>query len=144
MKIVLDTNVLVSGLLSPFGPPAEIVRLATIAAVQVCYDSRILAEYRQVLLRPVFPFGQAQVEILLTQIETDGLLVGARPLPEQLPDPDDEVFLAVALAAQARYLVTGNLKHYPAKSRQGIRVVSPRNFLELYREEGNSDYVSTN
>ena len=138
MKIVLDTNVLVSGLLSPFGPPAEIVRLVTIGAVQVCYDSRILAEYRQVLLRPVFPFSQAQVETLLAQIGTDGLLVGARPLPEPLPDPDDEVFLAVALAGQARCLVTGNLKHYPAKSRQGIRVVSPSHFLELYREEEDS------
>ena len=51
---------------------------------------------------------------------------------EQLPDSGDEVFLAVALAAQVRYLVIGNLKHYPAKSRQGIRVVSPRDFLELY------------
>jgi uncharacterized protein len=139
MKVVLDTNVLVSGLLSPFGPPAEIVRLVTIEAVQVCYDLRILTEYRQVLLRPVFPFSQEQVETLLAHIETYGLLVGAHPLPKHLPDPDDEVFLAVALAAQARYLVTGNLKHFPAKNRQGIQVVSPRDFLELYREKGNSD-----
>ena len=95
MKIVLDTNVLVSGLLSPFGPPAEIVRLVTIEAVQVCYDLRILVEYRQVLLRPIFPFSPEQVETLLNHIETTGLLVGAHPLPEHLPDPDDEVFLAV-------------------------------------------------
>ncbi len=139
MKIVLDTNVVVSGLLSPFGPPAEIVRLVTIEAVQVSYDLRILTEYRQVLLRPAFPFSQEQVETLLTHIETTGLLVGAHPLPEHLPDPDDEVFLAVALAVQAHYLVTGNLKHYPAKNRQGIQIVLPKDFLELYREKGNSD-----
>lgn len=136
MRIVLDTNVLVSGLLSPFGPPAEVVGLITGGAVQVCYDARILAEYRQVLLRPAFPFTLVQVETLLVQIEADGMLVGTHPLPERLPDPDDEAFLAVALAGRVRYLVTGNLKHFPAKSRQKMRVVSPRDFLELFRKEG--------
>lgn len=56
MRIVLDTNVLLSGLLSPSGPPGNIARLITTGAVRVCYDARILVEYRQVLLRPTFPF----------------------------------------------------------------------------------------
>ncbi len=139
MRIVLDTNVLVSGLLSPFGPPGDIVRLITTGTVQVCYDARILGEYREVLLRPAFSFSQVQVESVLAQLEADGDLVTARPLPEDLPDPDDEVFLAVALAGQADCLVTGNLRHYPAPRRQGVRVVSPRNFLELYRKMDVSD-----
>lgn len=139
MRIVLDTNVLVSGLLSPFGPPGDIVRLITTGTVRVCYDARILGEYRQVFLRPAFPFSQVQVESVLAQLEADGDLVTAEPLPEGLPDPDDEVFLAVALASQAYCLVTGNLRHYPASRRQGVRVVSPRNFLELYRKMTVSD-----
>ena len=134
MRIVLDTNVLVSGLLFPFGPPGDIVRLITTGTVRVCYDARILGEYRQVLSRPAFSFSQIQVESLLAQLEADGDLVTAPPLSEDLPDPDDEVFLAVDLASQARCLVTGNLRHYPASRRQGVRVVSPRNFLELYRK----------
>ncbi len=133
MKIVLDTNVLVSGLLSAFGPPGEIVRLVTARAVRLCYDARILGEYRQVLLRPAFPFSLARVESLLDQIQADGEPVEARLLPGRLPDPDDEVFLAVALAGQAGCLVTGNLKHYPKRHRQGVEVVSPRDFVELYR-----------
>ena len=136
MRIVLDTNVLVSALLSPFGPPAEILRLVTTGVVQVCYDARILGEYRQVLLRPAFPFRSTQVESLLAQIEADGVPVTAFALSRRLPDPDDEAFLAVALAGKARYLVTGNLRHFPQWSRQDVRVVSPREFLEAYRREG--------
>ena len=139
MRIVLDTNVLVSGLLSPFGSPGDIVRLITTGTVRVCYDARILGEYRQVLLRPAFSFSQVQIESVLAQLEADGDLVTAGPLPEGLPDLDDEVFLAVALASQARCLVTGNLRHYPASRRQGVRVVSPKNFLELYRKMAVSD-----
>ncbi len=139
MRIVLDTNILVSGLLSPFGPPGDIVRLITTGTVRVCYDARILGEYRQVLLRPAFSFSQVQIESVLAQLEADGDLVTARPLSEGPPDPDDEIFLAVAIASQAHCLVTGNLRHYPASRRQGVQVVSPRNFLELYREMAGFD-----
>ncbi len=80
-----------------------------------------------------FPFSRARVEALLDQIQADGEPVEALPLPRRLPDPDDECFLAAALAGKAQYLVTGNLKHYPKRNRQGVQVVSPRDFLELYR-----------
>lgn len=129
----MDTNVLVSGLISPFGPPAEVVRLVTANRVQVLYDPRILAEYQQVLTRPTFSFAPGRVEALLSQIEADGELVMAPPLVEPLPDPDDEAFLAVALTGRAQCLVTGNLRHFPAQSRQGVLVVPPRAFIETYR-----------
>ena len=134
MRIVLDTNVLVSALLSPFGPPGEILRLITTGLIRVCHDARILCEYRQVLLRPAFPFGRFQAESLLDQLEADGVPVAALPLAQRLPDPDDEAFLEVGLAGEARYLVTGNLKHYPTRTRQGVQVASPRDFLEAYRQ----------
>ncbi|MCC7264933.1 MAG: putative toxin-antitoxin system toxin component, PIN family [Candidatus Latescibacteria bacterium] len=139
MRVVLDTNVLVSGLLSPYGPPGELVRLVAVGALQVCYDARILTEYREVLLRPLFSFSLVQVETLLEQIKAGGLTVGARPLSAPLPDPDDEVFLAVALAGPAPHLVTGNTKHFPVKSRQGVQVVSPAEFLSLYRKQMTQD-----
>ena len=136
MRVVLDTNVLVSALLSPFGPPAEILRLVTTGVVRICHDARVLGEYRRVLLRPAFPFRSPQVESLLAQIEADGEPVAAFALSRRLPDPDDEAFLEVALAGKARYLVTGNLKHYPQRSRHGVRVVSPRELLEACRGKG--------
>ena len=101
----------------------------------MCYDARILGEYSQVLRRPAFAFSPIQVDAVLAQLEADGDLVTARPLRERLPDPDDEVFLAVALAGHADCLVTGNLRHYPASRRHGVQVVSPRAFWR-YTEKG--------
>ncbi len=82
---------------------------------------------------------KSQVDTLLDQIEADGDLVGALPLVKHLPDFEDEVFLAVALAGRAQCLVTGNLKHYPEQSRQGVRGVLPREFLELFRRSDAQD-----
>jgi len=133
MKIVLDTNVLVSGLLFPYGVPGEIVRMVASATLELCHDARILGEYREVLLRPKFSFRAPEVENFLSQIENCGFLVSAVPLRAPLPDPYDEPFLEAAIAGKARCLVTGNTKHYPVRKRQDILVLSPAKFLEFYR-----------
>ena len=135
MKIVLDTNVLVSGLLQSFGPAGQILRLVAVGDLVLGYDSRILAEYRDVLLREKFRFDPERMNALLEEIRAAGTLVSARPLAVRLPDPDDEPFLEVALACEARCLVTGNGKHYPAKARHGVEVLTPRELIELYRAE---------
>jgi putative PIN family toxin of toxin-antitoxin system len=133
MKIVCDTNVLVSGLLSPFGPSAKIVRLIASADVTVLVDARLVSEYREVLLRPKFGFSSDAVEALLDQIMASGDSVSAGPIHRPLPDPDDEPFLEVAISGMADALVTGNQRHYPKPARAGIRVLSPREFLEYYK-----------
>lgn len=133
MKVVLDTNVLVSGLLSPFGPPADVVRLAAAGALSLGVDARILEEYRLVLARPRFGFDATRVGALLSQIDADGARGATRPLLLRLPDPDDEPFLEVALAVEAEALVTGNARHFPPSRREGILVLSPREFVEEYR-----------
>ena len=130
MRVVIDTNVLVSGLLSPFGPPGVIVGLIAAGRLSLCYDSRILAEYNEVLGRPSFPFAEKDVAVLMAQIRTGGELATANPLSVRLPDPNDEPFLEVAASAMVEFLVTGNLKHFPRERRQGVRVVSPRELLE--------------
>ncbi|MBI2502160.1 MAG: PIN domain-containing protein [Candidatus Latescibacteria bacterium] len=135
MRVVLGTDVLVSGLLSPYGAPGVLVQLVAIGELQLCYDARVLAEYCEALRRPAFPFTQPQVEALVDQVKAGGLVVAARPLPGPPPDPDDEVFLAVALAGAVRHLVTGNTRHYPVKSRQEVLVVSPAEFLTWYRKQ---------
>ena len=66
MKIVLDTNVLVAGLLSPFGPCGEIVRMVSSGEVTLCFDALILAEYSEVLYRSKFRFDKDKVAALLT------------------------------------------------------------------------------
>lgn len=136
MTIVLDTNVLVSGLLSPFGPPADVVRLVAAGVVRLGLDARLLEEYRLVLARPRFGFHPDRVAELLAQVEVEGVRGAPAPLRLRLPDPDDEPFLEVALSVGAEALVTGNARHYPPSRRAGIRVVSPRAFMDEYRARG--------
>lgn len=133
MRIVLDTNVVVSGLLSPFGPPGEIMRLVSCGAVTLCLDARILAEYDEVLARPRFGLDPDSVAALLDFVDFNSETVASRPLTFRLPDLDDEPFLEVALGCEADCLVTGNLAHFPPQSRSGVTVLSPAEFMERYR-----------
>lgn len=133
MRVVLDTNVLVSGLLSPFGAPGEIVRLISSGSVTICFDARILAEYEEVLARPRFGFDADAVAALLDFMVSQGEPVASVPLAERLPDPDDEPFLEVAIAGGADFLVTGNAVHFPARAARDVRVISPSEFLAIHR-----------
>jgi len=132
--VVVDTNVLVAGLLSPFGPPGEIVRMIATGSLTVAYDARMMAEYVEVLRRQKFSFNKEHVEAFLDQIRVTGLAAAGDPLPIHLPDQGDEPFLEVALAVRAQCLITGNVKHYPPGARQGLRVFTPREFIESYRK----------
>ena len=135
MKLVLDTNIVVSGLLRSQGNPAQVLALVLSGAVQICQDERILAEYAEVLARPRFKFDPKRVREVLNKVAADGLAVDASGEPGfDLPDADDEPFLAVALAASADFLVTGNLSDYPPHQRQGCAVVSPAAFMEHWRK----------
>ena len=135
MKIVLDTNVLVSGLLTPFGPSGEIVRMVFSGELILCIDARILSEYKDVLHRPKFAFNDDHVNILLEFIRQYGQFISSLPLKNRLPDPDDEPFLEVAVAGQAVSLVTGNAVHFPSPLREGVRVLSPSKFVAFYRKQ---------
>lgn len=133
-RIVLDTNVLVAGVLSEHGPPGWIVDLVAAEEIVVVYDSRILAEYQDVLARRELGLKPARVALLLDTVREAGVLVSARPWPAKLPDPEDEPFLAVAGAARVP-LVTGNTRHFPASSRRGVTVQTPREFVDSLREK---------
>ncbi len=112
MLLVLDTNVLVSGLLNPIGAPGRIVDLILAGHLRLAYDDRILAEYRAVLLRSRFGFPPQAVEHLLGYITHTGEAIIAPPLTVEAPDPTDLPFAEVALAASACCLVTGNAPHF--------------------------------
>jgi putative PIN family toxin of toxin-antitoxin system len=135
MKIVLDTNVLVSGLLTPFGPSGEIVRMVSAGKLILYIDARILSEYHEVLQRPKFKFNNDRINTLISFIKHNGQFVSALPLKSSLPDPDDESFLEVAIAGNVRCLITGNIVHYPSSHREGINILSPSEFLGYYRKE---------
>ena len=134
MRVVLDTNVLVSALLTPHGPPARIVRFALAGDIALLHDERILAEYREVLTRARFGFDPHDVAVVLEELERLGEPVLARPLYVTLPDPDDLPFLEVAVAGDTEALVTGNFKHFePATRSHALAIVTPAELLERLR-----------
>lgn len=133
MTIVLDTNVLVAGLLSSAGPPAWIIEAVFVGRLELALDAAIRDEYDDVLRRPEFQFPKNRVDDLLDAIDRFAFWAAAvPPHPVPLPDPDDERFLAVA-AATGSVLVTGNLRHFPTRCRGGVTVRTPREFFEEMR-----------
>ena len=134
MRIVLGTNVLVSGLLAPFGACGAVVRMVTSAEIVLCVDARILLEYAEVLHRPKFEIDPALADLVLDYIRSSSELHSGVPLCTPLPDVDDAPFLEVAVSAGAECLVTGNLKQFPKACRSGVRVLSPKQFLACFEE----------
>ena len=102
MRVVLDTNVLVSGLLAPFGPPGAIVRMVVSGALILCVDARVLSEYHDVLRRPRFDFDEDAVAALMDYLEATADTAAAVPLAKRLPDTDDEALLEVAIESRHR------------------------------------------
>lgn len=113
MRVVLDTNVLVSALLSPEGKPAQILKRFLRGEFVLCYDARIMSEYEQVLLRPKFRFDPKHVKAILDYIRLVGLETKAPALQVPFTDEYDKKFYEVAKFTGA-VLVTGNLKHFPS------------------------------
>ena len=133
MKVVLDTNILVSALISSFGNSARILDLVLLGDLQLVYDDRIIAEYREVLARPRFEFDSDDVADLLHYLATEGMAITAPPLSVTLPDPDDLPFLEVA-TAMGVILITGNLRHFPEDQLGSVRVLTPAEFLTFRRQ----------
>ena len=135
-RAVFDTNVVVSGFLSPAGPPGRIVEWMRNGSVRAVLDDRIMAEYAEVLARPVFRLPVAEVELVLAAIRSRAFWVeaeAARPV-RGLPDPDDAPFLECALASGVP-LVTGNLRHFPKSAAKNATVITPAQFVALFKSE---------
>lgn len=134
MKLVLDTNVVVSGLLHASGTCGRLLDLLLDGVVDVCVDERILSEYHEVLVRPAFRFSRSDIEAVLEFFRQRAFPVIALPLAATLPDPDDLPFLEVAAAGQAT-LVTGKRRHFPKAAVGSVVVASPNECLKALQRK---------
>lgn len=133
MRIVLDTNVLVSGLLNPNVAPGRLVDLMLGRQLTLLYDDRILGEYEDVIARPQLKISHDQAVAILSFLRLTGEHITALPLPTKLlNDPDDLPFAEVALTGKADALVTGNLKHFKGLKDYEVAVISPARLLEQF------------
>lgn len=128
MRVVLDSNIIVSACLTPQGSSATIVELALLNTFTLCLSSDVLAEYREVLARPKFSRQSERIESLLCGIEEICEFVHPEGRLAISEDEDDNRLLECAQAARADFLVTGNRKHFPDRL-DSTRIVSPREFL---------------
>lgn len=127
MRAVIDTNVLVSALLTPGGASAQLIAGIRSKTLIPVLSQDILAEYAEVLNRPKFGFAQDRIISLLEDMKGLALLVKPRPISLQdLPDPDDAPFIAAALTAGCA-IITGNSKHFPPET--GVETLSPAEAL---------------
>lgn len=135
MRVVVDTNVVVSALLRPESVPAQVLERLRERGAVLLYDARIEAEYREVLERPKFrAISPARRERLLADLLTDSPLTQVPAWTGPLTDPDDRMFVEVALAGGAHALVTGNLRDYP--SELGFEVLPPATLLASLEAHG--------
>ncbi|MBZ5639627.1 MAG: putative toxin-antitoxin system toxin component, PIN family [Acidobacteriia bacterium] len=129
MRVVLDTNVLISAIFFS-GPPSRILSAWLEDKFELAVSAEILAEYRGTATRIGEKFPQVDVAVVLDRIALHALLVLPVGLPDDAcEDRDDVKFLACALGARAQYVVTGDRALLRTSGYQGIEVVSPRRFL---------------
>jgi putative PIN family toxin of toxin-antitoxin system len=130
VRVVLDTNVFVSGVFFT-GPPHRILELWRDRRVRLMVSAEILGEYRGVGQRLARSHPGVDLEPFLSLLAVHGEIVQAPPLPEAVcEDPTDDMFLACALAARAKVIVSGDKHLLRVTGYRGVQIVRPRYFVD--------------
>lgn len=127
---VIDTNVLVSAMLKWDSVPGNILELAFKGLIIPVYNSDILKEYYEVLLRPKFHLKTEIVDVVIRNIKQIGISIEAKMVDIIFPDPKDRVFYEITFEKRKTdetYLITGNTKHFPSE----YFIVTPREMLDI-------------
>ena len=130
LRLVVDTNVLISAAIKPAGLQPTVVLLAITKPARWYVSKPILEEYGNVLERPELKIRKGLQHQFLQLIRKSSHLVANTPRLEITHDPYDNIFLECADAARADYLVTGNQKHFP-KFWKNTKIISSREFVSL-------------
>ena len=132
MRIVLDTNVFVSGVFFS-GPPYQILHAWQTGQVQLVGSRAVFEEYGRVGRRLAEQFPGVSLDPFLTLLFAHAEVVEVPPLPRQIcSDPDDDKFLACALAGKCRVIVSGDRALLKTSGYRRVQVVTPRTFADRY------------
>jgi putative PIN family toxin of toxin-antitoxin system len=130
LRVVIDTNVLISAAIKPAGLQRTVLLLALTKPARLYVSRPILEEYGEVLARPEFRIRKGLRQQLLQLIENHSYTVAPPRHLEVTSDPDDNMFVECADAARADYLVTGNQKHFPRFWKK-TKIITTREFISL-------------
>lgn len=135
MKVVLDTNVLISGIFFS-GPPADVIKAWRNGDIQFALSSEIINEYFKVARILADRFPAIEISSILTLIVTHSEVIQTLPLSCRVcEDPDDDKFLACALNSESRTIISGDKHLLELSGYQGITIITPRMFVEQYLEK---------
>jgi len=130
LRLVIDTNVLVSAALKPESLQRTTFLLAITKPARLYVSAPILEEYANVLSRSALGIRKGLRQQLLQLVKNHGHIVAPSRRLEATSDPDDNVFVECADAARADYLITGNQKHFPAFWKN-TKIITSREFISL-------------
>lgn len=130
LRLVVDTNVLVSAALKPESLQRTVFLIAMTKPARLYVSQPILDEYADVLARPELRIRKGVRLQLLQLIKNRSILIAPRQRIEASADPDDNIFIECADAARADYLITGNRKHFP-RFWKGTKIIAPREFIDV-------------
>jgi putative PIN family toxin of toxin-antitoxin system len=130
LRLVIDTNIVVSAALKPDGLQRTVLLLAITKPARLYVSDAILDEYLEVLARPKMNIRKGPRQQLLQLIRNRAYRITPARRLQVTPDPDDNKFVECADAARADYLVTGNQRHFP-KFWKKTKVISSREFISI-------------
>jgi len=132
IRVVLDTNIVISATLTKGLPSAILTILLRLPQFQLCVSEPLLEEYRQVFMREKFEKIRQEGLRTVAKIEEQALKVSPKIKVERIRmDRSDNRVLECALTAEAHYLITGNRRHFRFRHFFSTRIVNPYEFLEL-------------
>jgi putative PIN family toxin of toxin-antitoxin system len=130
LRLVVDTNIVVSAALKPDGLQRTVLVLAVTRPARLYVTHAVLAEYREVLARPEFKIRKGLRQQLLQLLTNRAHLVEPVRVLQVANDPGDNKFVECADAARADYLITGNAKHFP-RFWKNTKVITSREFTSI-------------
>ncbi len=135
-KVVLDTNVVVSGLISPKGAPRKILKLWQTKKINLVVSQKVIDEILDVLKRPKikrrYQLSEEKIKRVKKSLEKDCAIIEPKQKLEIIvEDPADDKFLACALQGKAKWIISGDKHLLKLKSFKNIKIVTPREFLKI-------------
>ena len=132
MKIVLDTNVFISGIFFS-GPPSKILKAWRDSKIQIILSPDILFEYQRVAEELSSKFPLVDIEGIIELLMIHGELFETNDISVEIcEDPDDNKFIECAIAAGTKIIVSGDKHLLKISGFKGITVLNPREFLDNY------------